>query len=187
MFVFNFLMFEFICESFGQGRNGSSYGNWRLHRLLFIHASCKELWDHISWTSKPNSTKLVCFFWKFWQMKSDGLFERTLCVSNLVELPSLIWKLIKHGHCALSRFHLPIAYHGRASSIVISGTNIIRPRLEVVQTTYSLYFNLIILVGVWNFIISVKMFKLLFTISDWDTSIVVHSALDSNRLDSVFF
>lgn len=28
------------------------------------------------------------------------------------------------------RFRLPIAYHGRASSIVISGTDIIRPRLE---------------------------------------------------------
>lgn len=28
----------------------------------------------------------------------------------------------------LFRFHLPIAYHGRASSIVISGTDIIRPR-----------------------------------------------------------
>ncbi|CAG7876604.1 unnamed protein product [Brassica rapa] len=27
------------------------------------------------------------------------------------------------------RFRLPIAYHGRASSIVISGTDIIRPRL----------------------------------------------------------
>jgi fumarylacetoacetase len=26
------------------------------------------------------------------------------------------------------RFHIPIAYHGRASSIVISGTDIIRPR-----------------------------------------------------------
>lgn len=26
------------------------------------------------------------------------------------------------------RFHLPIAYHGRASSIVVSGTDIIRPR-----------------------------------------------------------
>lgn len=26
------------------------------------------------------------------------------------------------------RFHLPIAYHGRASSIVISGTDIVRPR-----------------------------------------------------------
>ena len=29
----------------------------------------------------------------------------------------------------ISRFHLPIAYHGRASSIVISGTDIVRPRL----------------------------------------------------------
>lgn len=28
------------------------------------------------------------------------------------------------------RFHLPIAYHGRASSVVISGTDIVRPRLE---------------------------------------------------------
>jgi fumarylacetoacetase len=28
------------------------------------------------------------------------------------------------------RFHIPIAYHGRASSIVISGTDIIRPRFE---------------------------------------------------------
>lgn len=32
------------------------------------------------------------------------------------------------------RFHLPIAYHGRASSIVISGTDIIRPRLELIST-----------------------------------------------------
>ncbi|XP_022714618.1 fumarylacetoacetase-like [Durio zibethinus] len=51
-------------------------------------------------------------------------------------------------HHALSRFHLPIAYHGRASSIVISGTNIIRPS---------------------------------------DSRRTVHSALDGNWLNSVFF
>ncbi|RYR12032.1 hypothetical protein Ahy_B04g069550 isoform B [Arachis hypogaea] len=28
-------------------------------------------------------------------------------------------------------YHLPVAYHGRASSVVISGTDIVRPRLEV--------------------------------------------------------
>lgn len=28
------------------------------------------------------------------------------------------------------RFHIPIAYHGRASSVVISGTDIVRPRWD---------------------------------------------------------
>ena len=126
------------------------------------------------------------YYESFDKWRVMACLNENFCVSNLVELPSLIWKLIKHGHCALSRFHLPIAYHGRASSIVISGTNIIRPRLEV-QINYSLYFNLTIMVSLSNFIISVKMFKLLFTISDWDTSIAVHSALDSNWLISVLF
>ncbi|CAN7060164.1 unnamed protein product, partial [Brassica rapa subsp. trilocularis] len=29
-----------------------------------------------------------------------------------------------------AQFRLPIAYHGKASSIVISGTDIIRPRID---------------------------------------------------------
>lgn len=35
----------------------------------------------------------------------------------------------------MSRFHLPIAYHGRASSVVISGTDIIRPRFGNIIAT----------------------------------------------------
>ena len=49
-----------------QGRDACSYCNRGLHRLLFIHASCEELWNHISWTREPNSSKLVPWLWYLW-------------------------------------------------------------------------------------------------------------------------
>lgn len=56
------------------------------------------------------------------------------------------------------RFHLPIAYHGRASSIVISGTDIIRPRwvnissilLFEVQEIYAKTLGLNFSTAKWN-------------------------------------
>lgn len=43
-----------------------------------------------------------------------------------------LFLMLKNCHF-ISRFHIPIAYHGRASSIVISGTDIIRPRFEIIS------------------------------------------------------
>lgn len=39
--------------------------------------------------------------------------------------------VLKNERNLVRRYHLPVAYHGRASSVVVSGTDIIRPRSEV--------------------------------------------------------
>lgn len=43
--------------------------------------------------------------------------------TNLINFFSVTKKLI-----LFHRYRLPVAYHGRASSVVISGTDIVRPR-----------------------------------------------------------
>lgn len=104
----------YVHEFIEQGGNACSYGNRGLFRLLLINASCKELWDHVSWSTECNSTELV------WDVKvtAHKFFPITL----------IVYKFDKS--CLVFRFQLPIAYHGRASSIVISGTDIIRPRSD---------------------------------------------------------
>lgn len=51
-------------------------------------------------------------------------------VSVLTLVYYSIFHLLVYKVAPYFRFHLPIAYHGRASSVVISGTDIVRPRLE---------------------------------------------------------
>ena len=50
-------------------------------------------------------------------------------IYNFVKMNNLLFLCSSNGFIYF-RFHIPIAYHGRASSIVISGTDIIRPRLR---------------------------------------------------------
>lgn len=63
IFIYLFV-FLYVDQCLERRRNGSSYCNRGLYGLLFILASCKELWNNISWTTEPDSTKLVCGFWK---------------------------------------------------------------------------------------------------------------------------
>ena len=123
---FCFSNVDYLCNCLEQGGIASSYWHRGLQWFLFLHASCKELRHHISWTWEPNSTKLVLLFW------SSSWINLSFCYIYL-------FKFRKSS--LMSRFHLPIAYHGRASSIVISGTDVIRPRLLLLFFFLSFPFN----------------------------------------------
>lgn len=51
-------------------------------------------------------------------------------VLGLLSLWTFFFLFHIHNFQKNFRFHIPIAYHGRASSIVISGTDIVRPRWD---------------------------------------------------------
>lgn len=75
----------------------------------------------------------VCTSLNAWKRIENKNQIEDICISIWM----LVWLLI---FIKFIRYHLPIAYHGRASSVVISGTDIIRPRWQISIHYYYYFF-----------------------------------------------
>lgn len=78
------MFIKFLINTTEWSRDASAYCNWGLYRFLFFHASCKELWTHISRTSEANSRKLVLLhsdFLSYVTHNMDCCFLVHICLS----------------------------------------------------------------------------------------------------------
>lgn len=125
-----------------------------LYGFLLLQGSCNQCWHHVPGKGQCSHAKLVCSWWGIDQTTPDKTIwpkpiKLSTTTTTLFFFPHL-WSDNMKGldllnHLAMMqlccttlpqwcpslfiyfRLRLPVGYHGRASSVVVSGTEIHRP------------------------------------------------------------
>lgn len=95
---------QYVCGT-GSGRSVAPRTYRRLYGLLLLQGACDKCWVTVPWQRQCTQSKLVC----------------NSCPRNRSDPPA-------HKGQLPCRLHMPIGYHGRASSIIVSGGTLHRPR-----------------------------------------------------------
>lgn len=108
-----------------------------LHPTIFFFPQ-RVLCPHGIWSSGCDYAHAVCH----WQLHRLLCLPRTChqCRNNVQGKRKCINAQLVHFHNWLithNRLHLPVGYHGRASSVVVSGTQIHRPCGQIKPSTGS--------------------------------------------------